>query len=181
MKNLQILLIIVINILLCSMSIYDISFENSKTGEKINLADHKGKVIMLVNTASNCGFTRQYASMQKLWDEYKDQNFLLIAIPTNDFGGQEPGSNAEIVEFCEINFGINFPIAKKVTSKGENIHPFFLLVKQDFGSQAGPSWNFYKYLYGPDGKPLEWYSFMRSGNSNAIKKLIDKHLKLNSK
>ena len=161
---------------LSAMSIYDISFEDGKTGKSVNLSEYKGKCIMIVNTASMCGFTKQYAAMQSIWNEFKDRNFILIAVPTNDFGGQEPKSDQEITSFCEINFGTNFLIAKKVTSKGSKAHPFFSLVTQDFGKVAGPSWNFYKYLYSSQGQPVSWFSSFRSPDSDYIKSYIENNL-----
>ncbi|MDX1924359.1 MAG: glutathione peroxidase [Rickettsiaceae bacterium] len=158
------------------MSIYDISFENGKTGEKINLSDYKGKLIMIVNTASMCGFAKQFGALQELWGKYKDKGFILIAVPTNDFWGQEPKSDQEIVSFCEVNFGINFQVAKKVTMKGEDAHPIFQLIKKDFGSASGPFWNFYKYVYSPEGKPLNWFSSIRAPNSKRMKTFIEKNL-----
>ncbi len=167
-------LCMILSLVLSSMSIYDINFEDSKTGKPINLSEYRGnKAIMIVNTASMCGFTKQYGAMQRLWDDFKDKNFILIAVPTNDFGGQEPKTNEEIVDFCETNFGINFLIAKKVTSKGSDTHPFFKLVTQDFGKSAGPSWNFYKYLYSQEGKPISWFSSFRSPDSEYIKSYIE--------
>lgn len=169
----RVFLIIIFGVFLQSMSIYDISFENSKTGEEIKLSDYKDKVIMIVNTASLCGFSNQFNTMQELWDKYKDKDFVLIAVPTNDFGSQEPKSDSEIVSFCTINFGINFLITKKVTSKGKNIHPFFKQIKQDFSFIAGPYWNFYKYIYSKNGNPLAWFSPMTKPHSNRIKKIIE--------
>lgn len=162
--------------MLSSMNIYDIKFEDSRTGRDINLSDYRGKVIMIVNTASFCGFTKQYSDLQAIWEKYRDQNFILIAVPTNDFGKQEPKGNDEIVEFCEVNFGINFPIAKKVTSKGDHKHEFFKLVKQDFSRLAGPKWNFYKYIYSSEGKAVNWFSSVTNPSSRSIKVAIEKNM-----
>lgn len=174
-KDVFFILIIWFNI--SAMSIYDITFEDIKTGKPLKMSEFKGKVIMIVNTASLCGFTKQYADMEKLWQEYKDKNFVLIAVPTNDFASQDPGTNKEILTFCETKFDTSFRIVNKVTSKGDDKHEFFKLVNSDFSDFAGPMWNFYKYLYGPDGKPIEWYSSLTKPNSEKIIKIIEKHIR----
>jgi glutathione peroxidase len=172
----RIIILFVSYLLLNAMTIYDISFDDSRKDGKIKLSEYRGKVIMVVNTASLCGFTKQYGDLQKIWEEYKDRGFVLIAVPTNDFGGQEPKSDKEIIEFCEVNFGINFPITKKVTSKGDEKHEFFKLIKSDFSKFSGPSWNFYKYIYSPSGEPIEWYSSMTNPTSSKIRNIIEKNL-----
>ena len=100
-------------------TLYEFSF-NDVDGKKYLLSQHKNKVVLLVNVASQCGFTKQYADLQTLWEKYKSKNFVIIGVPSNDFGNQEPGTNAEIKNFCETNFNINFPIMEKVTVKGKN-------------------------------------------------------------
>lgn len=175
-KYIKTLFIIIFGLSLSSMNIYDIKFEDGKTGKEINMSDFKGKVVMVVNTASLCGFTKQYGAMQELWDKYRDKGFILIGVPTNDFSNQEPGTDAEIHNFCELNFGINFIITKKVTSKGKNKHPFFKLVSDEFSLGSGPNWNFYKYVFATDGKPLNWYSPLTKPDSHRIKNLIETNL-----
>jgi glutathione peroxidase len=170
------LLFIILGLVLSSMTIYDIKFEDAKTNKVFDLSKYRGKVIMIVNTASMCGFTKQYNEMQALWDKYKNNNFVIIAVPTNDFGSQEPKSDDEIVNFCEVNFDINFPIMKKVTSKGEDRHDFFKLVKKDFSIFSGPKWNFYKYIYDKEGKPLGWFSSFTKPNAKKILDLIEKNI-----
>ena len=126
-------------------TLYEFSF-NDVDGKKYLLSQHKNKVVLLVNVASQCGFTKQYADLQTLWDKYKGKNFVIIGVPSNDFGNQEPGSNAEIKTFCETNFNINFPIMEKVTVKGKNAHPVYLWARESYGSAAEPKWNFHKIL-----------------------------------
>ena len=175
-KILKSVILIAISITLASMTFYDINFQNGKTGETINFSDFKGKVVMVVNTASLCGFAKQYGEMQKLWEKYRDKDFILIAVPTNDFMNQEPKSDAEIVSFCEINFGINFPITQKVTSKGKDIHPFFKYSKENFKGFSGPNWNFYKYIFDKEGNAIAWFSSFTSPNSKKIEKILEEIL-----
>lgn len=160
-----------------AMSIYDITFENIKTGEPVKLSSYRGKVIMIVNTASLCGFSTQYTQLEEIWQKYKDKNFILIAIPTNDFGSQEPGGNQEIATFCERNFNTTFNVVRKITSKGKDKHDIFKLINTDFSDFAGPMWNFYKYIYSPSGEPLEWFSSLTKPDSKKITNIIEKHLK----
>ncbi len=110
-------------------TLHEFSF-NDVDGKKYLLSQHKNKVVLLVNVASQCGFTKQYTDLQTLWDKYKSKNFVIIGVPSNDFGNQEPGSNAEIKTFCETNFNINFPIMEKVIVKGKNAHPVYLWAKR---------------------------------------------------
>lgn len=176
MKSTKLILTMIMSFMLSGMNIYDITFEDARSDKKIDLADYKGKVIMIVNTASLCGFTKQFAELESLWKNYKDNDFVLIAVPTDSFGHQEPKNNDEIVSFCEVNFGIDFLIAKKVNAKGKDKHPFFNLVRKDFGLFATPKWNFFKYLYSANGKPLNWFSSLRTPNSKVIKSSIENNL-----
>ncbi len=162
---------------LVSMTIYDITLKNAKTSEEIHLSDYKGKVIMIVNTASLCGFTKQYSAMQELWEKYRNKDFILIGVPTNDFGGQEPGTNQEISNFCELNFGIDFLITEKISSKGKNKHPLFELINKEFSNLSGPLWNFYKYIFSKDGKALDWFASTTEPNSEKITSLIERNIK----
>lgn len=125
---------------------------NDLNGKKISLSQYKDKTILLVNVASKCGFTKQYAGLQSLYEKYKDKGFIIIGIPSNQFGGQEPGSNDEIKEFCEVNFNITFPLMNKVDVKGDKAHPIFLWAKNNYGNSAVPKWNFHKILINKDGK-----------------------------
>ena len=130
---------------------YDFEIE-SLTGEIINLEKYKGKVILLVNVASNCGFTKQYSELQELWDNYKEKNFIVIGVPSNQFGTQEPGTNKEIKDFCEVNFNISFPMTSKYDVKGNNAHEIYKWAKDTYGNSAVPKWNFHKILINKNGK-----------------------------
>ena len=118
----------------------------------IHLKEYKNKTILLVNVASQCGFTKQYSSLQTLYEKYKNQGLIVIGIPSNQFGGQEPGSNNEIKDFCETNFNITFPITDKVDVKGDNAHQIYQWAKKNHGKSTIPKWNFHKILINKDGK-----------------------------
>ena len=125
--------------------------------EIINLDQYKGKTILLVNVASKCGFTKQYTGLQELYEKYKDKDFYVIGVPSNQFGRQEPGSNAEIKNFCETNFNITFPLTDKVDVKGDNAHEIYKWAKKNYGNSAVPKWNFHKILINKDGKIHETF------------------------
>ena len=120
--------------------------------EKLELSFFKGKTILLVNVASNCGFTKQYDGLQKLYDNYKNEGLIVLGVPSNQFGGQEPGSNNEIKDFCVSNFNITFPMTSKYDVKGDNAHPIYLWAKDVFGKSTVPKWNFHKILINKEGK-----------------------------
>lgn len=153
-------------------SAYDFTLEKLEGGE-LPLAAYKGKVLVVVNTASFCGFTDQYKGMVKLWDTYKDKGVIVIGVPSDDFD-QEPGSNAEIKEFCELTYGVDFPMAGKTAVLGKDAHPFYKWAATSFGEDHVPSWNFHKYLIGQDGQIVDSYSAFTSptGLSGAIDKLL---------
>ena len=130
---------------------FDFNMEDIR-GNKIYLSKFKDKTILLVNVASKCGFTKQYTNLQKLYERYKDKGFVVIGIPSNQFGGQEPGTNDEIKNFCEVNFDITFPLMDKVNVKGENAHPVYLWAKLNYGKATVPKWNFHKILINKEGK-----------------------------
>jgi glutathione peroxidase len=139
--------------------------------ENFALKNLKDKTVLLVNVASNCGFTKQYSELQELYDKYSEKGLVVIGVPSNQFGGQEPGSNNEIKDFCETNFNITFPITTKIDVKGENAHPIYLWAKKNFGNAAVPKWNFHKILINKDGKIEDTYSSFTKPMS---KKLINK-------
>ena len=139
---------------------------------------YKNNAVLLVNVASNCGFTKQYADLQKLCETYKDKGLIIIGVPSNQFGSQEPGTNEEIKKFCEVNFNVNFPMTDKVEVKGENAHPIYLWAKENFGKSAVPKWNFHKILINIDGKIHETYSSLTSPTSKKITNEIEKILNI---
>ena len=152
---------------------YDFSIE-SIAGENIDFSKFKGKTILMVNVASNCGFTKQYSDLQSLYEDYKEKNFLVLGVPSNQFGGQEPGSNEDIKEFCETNFNISFPITNKINVKGDNAHPIYKWAKKNFGNSAVPKWNFHKILINNKGKIHKTYGSFVNPKSNKIVQEIEK-------
>ena len=141
-------------------NIYDICVQDSRGGE-VKMSEFKNKTLLIVNVASKCGLTPQYVGLQKIFDEFKDRNFLVLGFPCNQFGGQEPGSNQEISEYCEINYSVTFPIFSKIKVNGPEAHPLFKLLKQDkpgiFRTQS-IKWNFTKFLINNSGKIIERFS-----------------------
>lgn len=129
---------------------YDFEFD-SIDGESLPFSTYEGKSVLVVNVASYCGYTPQYEALQSLWETYQDQGLVVLGVPSNDFGNQEPGSNEEIKEFCDINYSINFPMTDKYVVKGDEAHPFYQWARESFGETAEPGWNFHKILVGPDG------------------------------
>ena len=145
-------------------------------GETINLNMYKDKVIVVVNVASRCGFTKQYDDLQNLWSNYKDNNLIIIGVPTNDFK-QEPGSNEDIKNFCETNFNINFPITEKVNVLGNNAHPFYKWAKENYGRGAIPKWNFHKIVIGKDGKVTDTFASITNPSSKKFINFIEEQIK----
>ena len=150
---------------------YDFQIE-SINGEIINFKEYENKVILLVNTASYCGFTRQYDDLQKLWDQFKSKGLIVLGIPSNSFN-QEKKNNSEIKKFCEMNFNINFPLSTLTDVKGNNAHEIFKWAKENHGKSAIPKWNFYKILINKEGKIEETYSSLTKPTSNKIIKKIE--------
>ena len=135
------------------MRVHEFAFR-SINGASMPLDRWKGQPLLLVNTASECGFTPQYEKLQRLWEEYRPNNLVVIGIPCNDFGGQEPGDDATIQEFCSSNFGVTFPMSSKQNIISANPHPLFLALGEEFTRDILPRWNFFKYLFGHDGSLL---------------------------
>jgi glutathione peroxidase len=156
-------------------SAYDHSF-TSIDGKPMPLAGFRGKVLLIVNTASLCGYTKQYDGLQKLHDTYAAKGFAVIGVPSNDFGQQEPGKAEEIKTFCETNFNISFPLADKVQVKGANAHPFYAWARATLGDAATPKWNFHKYLVGPDGKLIASFSTQTTPDDKKITEAVEQAL-----
>ncbi len=143
---------------------------NDVSGNELNLEDFKNKVVLLVNTASYCGFTKQYDDLQYIWDKYKENNFVVLAVPSNSFN-QEKKSNDEVKDFCEFNFNITFPITEISEVKGDLAHPIYKWALDNHGSSAKPKWNFHKILINREGKVEDTYSSLTNPKS---KKIISK-------
>lgn len=133
-----------------AMTAFDFNFQ-AIDGSPLALSKYKGKTLLIVNTASFCGYTPQYSGLQALWERYRGKGLVVLGVPSNDFGAQEPGSEKEIKQFCETNFDIDFPLTAKQTVIGENAHPFYRWVAELLGEDSAPRWNFHKYLIGPNG------------------------------
>ena len=155
-----------------SKTLFDFKI-NTINGDELNLSTYKGKTVLIVNVASNCGFTKQYDDLQNLYDIYSEKGLVILGIPSNQFGGQEPGSEDEIKEFCETNFNITFPMTSKYDVKGENAHPIFLWAKKSFGNSTVPKWNFHKILVNKNGKIVDTFASFTNPRSNKIIKKIE--------
>ena len=156
-------------------SFYDLSI-NSIDGDEIKFSNFKEKSILLVNVASNCGFTKQYEDLQKLYELYKSNGLIVLGVPSNQFGNQEPGSEKEIKNFCEANFNITFPMTSKYDVRGNKAHPVYLWAKESYGNSAVPKWNFHKILIDKNGKIQDTFASFTNPMSNKIKKEIEKIL-----
>lgn len=132
---------------------HEFSFEGV-TGGAVRLGDYAAGPILVVNTASECGYTPQYEGLQAIWEAYRDRGLTVVGVPSNDFGGQEPLEAKEIKDFCEINYGVDFPLAAKTAVTGADAHAFFRWAEGELGAEARPQWNFHKYLVGADGSLL---------------------------
>ena len=153
---------------------YDFKIEGV-SGEIINLSDYKNKVILVVNTASYCGFTKQYDELQELWDLYKSKGLIVLGVPSNSFN-QEKQSNSEVKEFCEVNFNINFPLTAITEVKGEKAHELFKWAKENHGKSAIPKWNFHKILINKQGKVEDTFASFTKPMSKKIINKIEKIL-----
>jgi len=142
-----------------SDSLYDLSFTDNR-GQEVKLADYVGKPVLIVNTASKCGFTPQYDGLQKLHEEFKDQGLVVLGFPCDQFAHQEPGDDSQIEEFCKVNYGVTFPLSQKVDVNGKNASPVFDFLKTRAGGLlgAGIKWNFTKFLVAPDGTTVQRYA-----------------------
>ena len=154
-------------------SAYDFSFQ-SIDGTPLNLSDWRGKVLLVVNTASFCGFTKQYAGLQELWSKYEDKGLIVLGVPSNDFGGQEPKDEGEIKKFCQGAFGVTFPLTQKQAVTGDGAHPFYAWAA---GTGGGPpAWNFHKYLIGKDGRMVRAFSSRVTPSSAELTEAIEQAL-----
>ena len=149
---------------------YDIQIE-SISGEIINIKDYKNKVVLIVNTASYCGFTKQYEDLQNLWDQYKSKGLVVLGIPSDTFN-QEKKSNDEVKKFCEVNFNINFPLTAITEVKGNDAHEIFKWAERNYGKSAVPKWNFHKILVNKEGNVEKTYaSFTKPLSDKLVEKI----------
>ena len=156
-------------------SAHDFSFIAIE-GDPLPLAQFAGKAVLVVNSASQCGFTSQYSELTDLWARYRDKGLVVLAVPSNDFGGQEPGTEDEIKKFCEVNYGIDFPMTEKVHVRGTEAHPFYKWAATHFSALSKPRWNFHKYLISPDGTLVGWFSSITSPTSEKVVSAIEEQI-----
>jgi len=159
------------------MSIYDYQV-NTISGEQVSLSNYQGKVLLIVNTASKCGFTPQYTGLQDLYEKFKDHNFEILGFPSNQFKEQEPGSNEDIEQFCQINHGVTFPLFEKIDVKGNTAHPLFQYLSKQAPGVLGSTavkWNFTKFLVDSDGKVIK--RFAPATTPDKLEHIIDDLLK----
>jgi len=144
-------------------------------GSRVNLCEqYRGQVLLVVNTAGLCSFTKQYEGLEKLYAEYRERGFAVLGFPSNDFGGQEPGDEASIQHFCRTRYGVEFPMFAKTHVRGAEADPFWLYLTSAGGTR--PKWNFYKYLIGRDGRIIKVYSSLTSPDSKRLRKALERAL-----
>lgn len=154
---------------------YDFTFE-TLDGRPMPLSQFKGKALLIVNTASQCGFTPQYKGLEALYEQYKDKGLVVIGVPSNDFGGQEPGSAEEIKQFCKLNYGVTFPMTGKVHVKGKDAHPFYAWAYKVLGFGTGPKWNFHKYLVDAQGELVDYFNSTTAPDAKRLVAAVQKQL-----
>jgi glutathione peroxidase len=152
---------------------HDFTFQSIE-GKELPLSTYKGKAVLIVNTASKCGFTKQYDDLQSLWEKYEDDGLVVLGVPSNDFGAQEPGIEEDIQNFCEVNFNVNFPMTEKEVVSGKNAHPFYQWAKKQKGFTTAPKWNFHKYLIDQDGNLVDWFATPTKPMSSKVQKAVEK-------
>ncbi|WP_051242290.1 glutathione peroxidase [Stappia stellulata] len=145
-------------------------------GSPMPLSAFKGKTVLVVNTASRCSFTKQYAPLQALYEAHRDEGLVVIGVPSNDFGGQEPGTEADIEDFTQSAYRVDFPLTNKTAVVGDNASPFYKWASEQAGPLGKPRWNFHKYLIGPDGRLIDWYTPMTAPGSPKLRDAIVRSL-----
>jgi glutathione peroxidase len=156
-------------------SAHDFDF-TSIDGQPLPMSAFKGKAVLVVNTASQCGLTPQYAGLEALWSDYRGRGLVVLGVPSNDFGAQEPGTEDQIKTFCETRFAVDFPMTSKAVVKGEGAHPFYRWAKAELGEQAEPKWNFHKILVGKDGQAVRGFGSRTEPDDRELKRAIDQAL-----
>jgi glutathione peroxidase len=145
-------------------------------GKPMPLSQFNDKVVLMVNTASECGYTGQYEGLEALYKAYESKGLVIVGVPSNDFGGQEPGKAEEIATFCKLNYGVTFPLADKTVVKGANADPVYKWAGESAGMLGRPKWNFHKYLFAKDGSYIDWFSTPTEPMSDKIKQAVEKAL-----
>ncbi len=176
MRNLLACLILTLTASLPAMASEPTAFDFTLAGidgKPMPLKQFEGHPVLVVNTASECGYTPQYEGLEELWRAYGPKGLVIVGVPSNDFGGQEPGTATEIATFCKINYGVTFPLAGKTVVKGEAAHPFYKWAGSKAGVLGAPKWNFHKYLIGADGRFIDWFSTQTKPMGPKIRKAIE--------
>ncbi len=146
-------------------------------GQPLALGTFRGRAVLVVNTASRCGFTPQYAGLQQVWERYRDRGLIVLGIPSNDFGNQEPGSEGEIRHFCEVNFVVDFPMLARQRVRGPDAHPIYRWAARQTGPLGVPRWNFHKLLIGRDGRLVDWFSSTTAPDAARVTGAIERALR----
>ncbi len=157
------------------MNLHDFTL-TSIDGKAMPLTQFNGKVVLLVNTASECGYTPQYEGLEWLWLTYRDKGLVIIGVPSNDFGAQEPGKADEIATFCKRHYGVSFPLTDKTVVSGYSAHPVYAWAGGKAGLIGRPKWNFHKYLFGRDGKYVDWFSTRTKPTGGSVVKAVERAL-----
>lgn len=157
-------------------NVYDFSFVKLIEQSEFKLSEYRNKVLLIVNTASKCGFTKQYEGLEKLHQKYHQRGLVIIGVPSADFGNQEFLSNQEIKNFCKFNYGVNFLMTQKEVVTGDKAHPFYLYAREQLGFLASPKWNFHKYLINREGKLINYFISSTEPMSDKVIKAIEKEL-----
>jgi glutathione peroxidase len=157
------------------MNVYEYFF-TSITGTSLPLRNYRGQPLLIVNTASKCGYTPQYQKLQRIWEDYRQSGLTVIGIPSNDFGEQEPDDEDAILEFCDANYNITFPMTAKQHVMGLSAHPLFVAIREEIGEDAVPRWNFYKYLFDRQGQLLEFWPSAVEPDDPLITHQIERNL-----
>ena len=157
------------------MRVHEFVF-TSVTGANITLERWTGQPLLLVNTASECGFTPQYTKLQKLWDEYRRSGLIVIGVPCNEFGDQEPGSDAEIARFCTERYSVTFPVTARQSIIGTSPHPLFIALREEYTSDILPRWNFHKYLFGRDGDLVDHFPSKVEPDEPGFRHVVESNL-----
>ena len=139
------------------------------------MEDYRDKTLLVVNTASFCGFTRQFSGLQNIWNKYRKDGLVVIGVPSNDFN-QEANTNIEVKNFCEVNFNVDFIMAEISNVRGENAHPLFKYIEKNLGSRSSPKWNFYKYIIDRNGAPVDYFSSVTKPDSSKFISAVEKEL-----
>jgi len=161
--------------MLKAMNVHEFVF-TSLDGSAMPLRNYQGQPVLIVNTASKCEFTPQYRALERIWSDYRQSGLIIIGMPCNDFGNQEPGTEEEIAEFCTTQYNIKFPMTKKYNVMGKSAHPVFRAVREEFGDDVMPRWNFYKYLFDHSGQMVDFWPSKVAPNDLAITHQIECNL-----